>query len=61
MGRRRAALGWGLVGALAFLVLALGYQLLGGEPVDPVVLGGVTVVVFAATTAATALLRGRLE
>lgn len=61
MGRRRAALGWGLVGALAFLVLVLGYQLLGGEPVDPAVLGGVTVVVFAATTAATALLRGRLE
>lgn len=61
MACRREALGWGLVGALAFLVLVLGYQLVGGDPVDLVVLAGVTVVVFVTTAIATGILRARLE
>ncbi len=44
-GRRRASLLWGLVGALAFLVLVQGFELLGGESVTVAVKAGVAVAV----------------
>jgi len=52
-----ASLLWGLVGALSFLVLALGYDLTAGAPVGPAAIGGVALVVFLATAVATHLLR----
>lgn len=44
-GRRRASLLWGLVGALAFLVLVQGFELLGGQSVTVAVKAGVAVAV----------------
>ena len=43
--RRRASLLWGLVGALAFLVLTQGYRLVASPGLDPVVQVGVAVLV----------------
>jgi hypothetical protein len=47
--RVREALGWGLVGALAFLVLALAYQLLADDGIALPVLLGTAVVVGVVT------------
>jgi len=50
--RRRSALLWGLVGALTFLVLVQGYNLLGGRlPAGPAAIGAVAAVVWAGATA----------
>lgn len=58
--RTREALGWGLVGALTFLVLALGYLLLAEPGLGPIPLLGVAVIVFLAAAGVTYLLRPRL-
>jgi hypothetical protein len=47
--RARSALLWGLVGALAFLVLAQGYRLLASLGLDTLALVGVAVVVGGVT------------
>jgi len=47
--RTKATLLWGVIGALAFLVLAQGYLLVSGERVPYAALLGVAVVVFAAS------------
>lgn len=59
--RTRESLGWGIAGALAFLVLALGYQLVADRGFDVVVLGAVALVVFGASAAATYVLRPRVD
>lgn len=48
--RARSALLWGLVGALAFLVLAQGYRLLVSLGLDTLALVGVAIVVGGVTT-----------
>lgn len=45
MKRRRSAILWGVVAALAFLVLAQGYNLLASERITSIVMVGVAVVV----------------
>jgi hypothetical protein len=60
MGGREAA-SWGLVGALSFLVLALGFQLATQAAIDVPVLLGVAVVVGAVSAVASAVLRRRIE
>lgn len=57
---RRAALLWGLVGALAFLVLIQGYELLTDESVTIGVKAGVAVLVGIGAAASTYGLRDRL-
>ncbi|MFB6310568.1 MAG: hypothetical protein ABEH64_05220 [Salinirussus sp.] len=57
----REAAGWGVVGALCFLVLALGYQLLTTATIDPPVLAGGTIIVGMAATVTTYLLGQRIE
>lgn len=59
--RTREALGWGLVGALAYLVLALGYILLAEPGLGPLRILAVAVVVFVASAGGTYLVRPRLE
>ena len=58
--RRRAALLWGLVGALSFLVLVQGYELLAEPGVGVPAKVGVALAVGLAATAATYVLQGRL-
>ncbi|MFB6074121.1 MAG: hypothetical protein ABEJ89_03830 [Haloarculaceae archaeon] len=60
MTRRREALLWGVVGALAFLVALQGYELWSGERVAWLVKLGVAVVVFAGASGLVSLARGRL-
>jgi hypothetical protein len=59
--RTKATLLWGVIGALAFLVLAQGYLLVAGERVPYVALLGVAVVVFAASTITAHLAADRLN
>jgi hypothetical protein len=58
--RSKDSLLWGLVGALAFLVLLQAYQLATEEFVTPVVAVGVTVAVGVVTTLGTYVLRPQL-
>ncbi|MFB6222078.1 MAG: hypothetical protein ABEH86_00180 [Haloarcula sp.] len=48
--RTKASLLWGIVGGLAFLVLAQGYELLAGTPVSLSAKAGVALAVAAGTT-----------
>lgn len=57
----REAAGWGFVGALSFLVLALGFQLVTATSIDVPVLLGVTVVVGAVSGVTSARFRRRIE
>jgi hypothetical protein len=57
----REAAGWGLVGALSFLVLALGFQIATEAAVDVSILLGVAVVVGAVSGLASAWLGRRIE
>lgn len=57
---RRAALLWGVIGALAFLVLLQGYELLADRRVDWLVKFAVALVVGSVVTVASALLETRL-
>jgi hypothetical protein len=57
----KSSLLWGLVGALAFLVLVQGYQIVAGEFVGVGPLLGATLVVWAGSAAATHLLRPRVR
>lgn len=50
MTSRRSAFLWGLVAALAFLVLAQGYNLFATERITPFVMFGVAVVVGCLTS-----------
>ena len=56
----KSSLLWGLVGALAFLVLGLGGRMLAGLEISIPVLAGVAVVVFGAATVVSYLLDRRL-
>ncbi|TQQ83603.1 hypothetical protein EGH24_02075 [Halonotius terrestris] len=59
--RRKSSLLWGLVGALLFLVLALGYRLAGGSlPVGVGALAGIALGVGVVVTALAAALEARL-
>ncbi|WP_338726853.1 hypothetical protein [Haladaptatus sp. DJG-WS-42] len=58
--RTKASLLWGVVGALAFLVLVQGYELLTSQPVDLLVKGGVALLVFVGATVLTNLADRRL-
>jgi hypothetical protein len=58
--RTREALGWGLVGSLAFLVLALGYVLVTDRSVPLPALFAVAVVVFGVASGATYAIRPRV-
>lgn len=57
---RKAALLWGVVGGLAFLVLIQGYELVTSQGVAALVKLAVAVVVFAASTAVTYSFQPRL-
>ena len=57
----KSSLLWGLVGALAFLVLVQGYQLIRGEFVGFAPLFGVTAAVWVASAALAHVLRPRLR
>jgi hypothetical protein len=57
----KASLLWGLVGALSFLVLVQGYQIVAGEFVGFTILIGVTAAVGVASAAATHVLRPRVR
>jgi ABC-type nickel/cobalt efflux system permease component RcnA len=59
--RTRASLLWGAVAALAFLVLAQGYNLLGAGGITAVVLFGVAVAVAVVATLATYVAEGALR
>lgn len=59
-GDRREALLWGVVGALSFLVLLQGYELLTEAAVAVPVKFGVAALVGLGATAATAALQGRV-
>jgi uncharacterized membrane protein YhhN len=59
--RTKSSLLWGLVGALAFLVLAQGWILLGGSLVGPVATFGVSLAVFAAAATAAHVARPHLR
>ena len=61
MRRRRSALLWGAVGALAFLVLHQGYLLVGGSFLGFGPIVGVTGVVFGASTASAFVLEPRIN
>lgn len=56
--RVRASLLWGLVGALAFLVLVQGYELLGGQAVTVGAKAGVAAAVGTAAAGLSYLLEG---
>ena len=59
--RRKSSLLWGLVGALLFLVLALGYRLAGGTlPVGAGGLAGIAVGVGGVVTTLAVALEARL-
>ena len=59
--RRKSSLLWGLVGALLFLVLALGYRLAGGSlPVGAGGLAGIAVGVGGVVTTLAVALEARL-
>ncbi|WP_251329648.1 hypothetical protein [Haloplanus pelagicus] len=60
--QRTSSLLWGLVGTLAFLVLVQGYRLVVG-PIGPgaLVLGGVAVLVGAASAGLTHVLEPRMR
>lgn len=59
--RRKSRLLWGLIGALTFLVLALGYRLAGGSlPVGPLGLAGVAIGVGGVVIALSPRLETRL-
>jgi len=55
------AAGWGLVGALSFLVLALGFQLATAAAMDVPVLVGTAIVVGTVSGVASAWLGRRIE
>ena len=57
----RESVVWGLVGGLSFLVLVQGYELLTPEQVEPVVKGGVALVVTAAGTVLARFVEPRLR
>ena len=57
--RTRRSLLWGIVGALSFLVLLQGYELVTGELVDVPVKFGTALVVLVGATAITYLVGGR--
>ncbi|QCC50798.1 hypothetical protein [Halapricum salinum] len=57
---RKRALLWGVIGALAFLVLLQGYELLADRRVDWLVKFGVALVVGVLATGTTRLLQGRV-
>lgn len=57
---RKAALLWGVVGGLAFLVLVQGYELVTSRGVGPLVKLAVAAVVFAVSTAVTYSFQPRL-
>lgn len=57
---RRAALLWGIIGALAFLVLLQGYELLTDRRVDWLVKFGVALVVGVAAGGSARLLQSRV-
>jgi uncharacterized membrane protein HdeD (DUF308 family) len=57
----REAAGWGLVGALSFLVLAFGYLLAVDPGVSLPAIAGVAVVVGVASGLASAWLRRRID
>jgi len=60
--RRKSSLLWGLVGALAFLVLVQGYRLFGGTlTVGFLTLGGVALVVGVIAAAVTHVLAPRIH
>jgi hypothetical protein len=59
--RTKSSLLWGLVGALAFLVLAQGYLLLADVSVAYLPLLGIAAVVFALSAAATHTAAERLR
>ncbi len=58
--RTKSSLLWGVVGALSFLVLAQGYELLSGAGVSIVAKAGVALVVAVAATVLTYTAHGRL-
>ena len=57
---RKRALLWGVIGALAFLVLLQGYELLADRRVDWLVKFGVALAVGVLATGTTRLLQGRV-
>ncbi len=60
--RRKSSLLWGLVGMFTFLVLALGYDLLGGTlPVGPAGLAGIAVGVGIVVTGLASVVEPRLR
>jgi hypothetical protein len=59
--RGRAALLWGAIGALAFLVLHGAYLLVGGTFLGVGPIAGVTALVFAATAIASGYTERRLD
>lgn len=58
--QRRAALLWGVIGALTFLVLIQGYELLSDQRIDYLLKVGVALVVGIVSAVATGVLQGRL-
>ncbi|WP_049935397.1 hypothetical protein [Haloplanus natans] len=58
----KSSLLWGLVGALAFLVLVQGYRLVAGSlRIGPVAVGGLALLVGAAAAGVTYVLEPRLN
>ena len=57
----KSSLLWGVVGALAFLVLLQGYELATGQRATVAAKAGVTVVVLAGATALSYVARDRLH
>ncbi|WP_324664810.1 hypothetical protein [Haloarcula sediminis] len=58
--RTRSSLLWGVVGALTFLVLLQGYELLAGQRVTVAAKAGVGLAVLVGATALSHAARGRL-
>ncbi|WP_277542539.1 hypothetical protein [Haloarcula laminariae] len=58
--RAKNSLLWGVVGALAFLVLLQGYELVAGQRVTVAAKAGVAVAVLVGATALSYAARGRL-
>jgi hypothetical protein len=56
----KASLLWGVVGALSFLVLVQGYELLASQPISATVKVGVALAVGVGATVLTHAARGRL-
>ena len=56
----KSSLLWGVVGALAFLVLLQGYELVTGQRVTVAAKAGVAVAVLVGATALSHVARGRL-